>query len=71
MRDSLRRRETARRIAGGCSAGEALLGGERGGVRIDGFDLDNSPAGYTAERVAGKTVVFTTTNGTAALLRSQ
>jgi len=45
----------------------ALLGGERGGVRIAGFDLGNSPAEYTAERVAGKVVVITTTNGTAAL----
>ncbi|MBM4108151.1 MAG: 2-phosphosulfolactate phosphatase [Phycisphaerae bacterium] len=47
--------------------GGALLGGERGGVLIPGFDLDNSPASYTPERVAGREVVFTTTNGTAAL----
>lgn len=52
--------------------GEPLvLGGERGGVRIDGFDLDNSPLRYTAEAVSGRTVVFTTTNGTRALLRSR
>jgi 2-phosphosulfolactate phosphatase len=63
--------DDALRIAGEYSAGEVLLGGERGGVRIEGFDLDNSPAAYTAERVAGKTVLFTTTNGTAALLRAQ
>ena len=62
---------TARQIAGHLPAGTALLGGERKGVRIEGFDLDNSPAAYTAERVQGKTIVFTTTNGTAALLRSQ
>ena len=48
---------------------EVLLGGERGGVVIEGFDLDNSPRAYTAERVAGKTIVFTTSNGTKALLR--
>jgi 2-phosphosulfolactate phosphatase len=48
-----------------------LLGGERGGVKIEGFDLDNSPASYSRDRVAGKTIVFTTTNGTAALLRTQ
>lgn len=63
--------ETARRRAAGLPAGSALLGGERGGVRIEGFDLDNSPAAYAPDCVAGKTVVFTTTNGTAALLRSQ
>jgi len=44
-----------------------LLGGERGGVRIPGFDLGNSPLEYTPDRVAGKTIVITTTNGTAAL----
>jgi len=46
-----------------------LLGGERGGVLIPGFDLDNSPLKYSAGTVAGKTVIFTTTNGTQALLK--
>ncbi|CAN5870275.1 2-phosphosulfolactate phosphatase family protein [soil metagenome] len=45
-----------------------LLGGERAGAHIPSFDLDNSPDAYTAPRVAGRTVIFTTTNGTAALL---
>lgn len=45
-----------------------LLGGERGGVRIEGFDLGNSPLEYTSQAVAGRTIVFTTTNGTRALL---
>ena len=63
--------ETAKRVAAGFPVGSVLLGGERGGVRIEGFDLDNSPLAYTAERVGGKIIVFTTTNGTAALLRSQ
>jgi 2-phosphosulfolactate phosphatase len=45
----------------------ALLGGERGGLKITGFDLGNSPAEYTADRLAGRPVVITTTNGTAAL----
>jgi 2-phosphosulfolactate phosphatase len=62
--------ETAQRAAARFSRDDVLLGGERGGVRIDGFDLDNSPAAYAPGRVAGKTIVFTTTNGTAALLRS-
>jgi 2-phosphosulfolactate phosphatase len=48
-----------------------LLGGERNGVRIsaDGidFDLGNSPREYTPEKVRGKTIVSTTTNGTRAL----
>jgi 2-phosphosulfolactate phosphatase len=48
----------------------SLLGGERGGVRIDGFDLGNSPSEYTPDRVGGKVIVFTTTNGTRALRRA-
>jgi 2-phosphosulfolactate phosphatase len=43
-----------------------LLCGERDAVLIPGFDLDNSPASYRAESVAGKTLIFTTTNGTRA-----
>ena len=43
-----------------------LLCGERGGVRIDGFDLGNSPAEFTAAVVGGKRLVMTTTNGTKA-----
>lgn len=46
-----------------------LLGGERGGTLIPGFDLDNSPSSYAPGIVKGKSVVFTTTNGTQALLR--
>jgi 2-phosphosulfolactate phosphatase len=45
------------------------LGGERGGLPIAGFDLGNSPAEYTNATVAGKTVIFTTTNGTLALMQ--
>ncbi len=45
----------------------AILGGERGGQRIEGFDLGNSPLEYRPERLAGKTLLFTTTNGTRAM----
>ncbi len=45
-----------------------LLAGERGGLPPEGFDLGNSPRAYTPERVAGKEIVLTTTNGTLALL---
>ncbi len=46
----------------------SVLGGERGGLRIEGFALGNSPAEYRAEVVGGKRVVFTTTNGTRAMM---
>ena len=52
----------------------ALLAGERDGLRIGGaltggeeFDLGNSPREFTPEKVAGKTIISTTTNGTRAL----
>lgn len=46
-----------------------LLGGERGCRPIPGFDLGNSPQAYAPERVGGRLVFFTTTNGTRALRR--
>jgi|APDOM4702015159_1054818.scaffolds.fasta_scaffold00727_4 2-phosphosulfolactate phosphatase len=49
---------------------EMLLGGERDGVRIEGFDLDNSPLSYGREVVQNRKVVLTTTNGTRALTGS-
>lgn len=48
-----------------------LLGGERHAQLIPGFDLDNSPLKYAADAVAGRTIVFTTTNGTRALQQGQ
>lgn len=44
-----------------------ILGGERRAVKIDGFDLSNSPLEYTREKVEGKTIIITTTNGTRSL----
>jgi len=58
----------ARRAASRFPAGECLLAGERGGDPIVGFDLGNSPREFTAERVAGRAIVLTTTNGTHAML---
>ena len=56
--------EEARALAAGAGV---LLGGERGGLKIDGFDLGNSPREYSRDRVGGRSIVITTTNGTAAL----
>lgn len=47
---------------------EVLLAGERKALPIEGFDLGNSPSDFTAERVGGKFVVMSTTNGTLALI---
>jgi 2-phosphosulfolactate phosphatase len=44
---------------------DAVLGGERNGDRIGGFDVGNSPLEYRA--LAGRRIITTTTNGTIAL----
>lgn len=48
-----------------------LLAGERGALPLAGFDLGNSPRDYQADKVRGKIIVMTTTNGTGALLASR
>jgi 2-phosphosulfolactate phosphatase len=48
-----------------------LLAAERNGEVVEGFDFGNSPFAYTPEKVAGKTVVLTTTNGTHAIQLSR
>lgn len=48
-----------------------LLAGEREGVKPKGFDLDNSPLSLTKEKVEGKNLIMSTTNGTKALVRSK
>jgi 2-phosphosulfolactate phosphatase len=48
-----------------------LRAGERGGAKVAGFELGNSPLDCTAELVAGKRLFISTTNGTRALQRIQ
>jgi 2-phosphosulfolactate phosphatase len=48
------------------SDGRVTLGGERLGVRIDGFDLGNSPREYLEPR--SPVLAMTTTNGTRAIV---
>lgn len=62
--------EEARAMADGMRAGRVLLGGERGGEPLPGFDLGNSPREYTGKLCKNTTLVMTTSNGTRALLRA-
>ncbi|MDB9435408.1 2-phosphosulfolactate phosphatase family protein [Dolichospermum lemmermannii CS-548] len=48
-----------------------LRAGERGGAKVAGFELGNSPLDCTAKLVAGKRLFISTTNGTRALQRIQ
>ena len=55
----------------GRSLGDSVvLGGESNAQRLEGFDLGNSPLEYTPARVAGRALVLTTSNGTAAIRRA-
>jgi 2-phosphosulfolactate phosphatase len=46
---------------------KTLLCGEREGVKIEGFDLGNSPSEYASKVVKGKTLIMSTSNGTVAI----
>jgi 2-phosphosulfolactate phosphatase len=59
--------DEAIRIAQNLERQGVLLAGERGGERVSGFALGNSPDEMTPAVVAGKTVVMSTTNGTPAI----
>ncbi len=48
-----------------------LLAAERNGSVVEGFDFGNSPFSYSKEKLEGKTVVLTTTNGTKAMRMAQ
>lgn len=52
-------------------ARECVVGGERKGLKIEGFELGNSPAEYGESKVAGKKVILCTTNGTKAIKNFQ
>lgn len=61
----------ASKIAQNLDPSVYLLGGERGGKKIDGYHLGNSPAEYEESVVEGRDVILNTTNGTKALTRSR
>ncbi|NDD69180.1 MAG: 2-phosphosulfolactate phosphatase family protein [Synechococcaceae bacterium WB9_4xC_028] len=58
-----------RTAAAAWPAGERLLVGERGGQKLEGFDLGNSPVAVVPELVQGKRLFMSTTNGTRSLQR--
>lgn len=62
--------EEARERAGALGR-DAVLAGERHSDPPPGFDLGNSPLEFTPDRVRGRTVVMTTSNGTRALVAAR
>jgi 2-phosphosulfolactate phosphatase len=63
--------EEALKLAQTIGSEDVRLAGERNCVRIEGFHLGNSPLEMSEVSVRGRTLVFTTTNGTRALLACQ
>ena len=59
--------EEAQSVYAQCDAAKTLRGGERNALKIEGFDLSNSPLEYKKKLVEGKTLILTTTNGTNAI----
>lgn len=63
--------EDAIRLANSLGREDTLLCGERKGLKVEGFDLGNSPLEYHRETVEGKRLVMSTTNGTRAFIAAQ
>ena len=59
--------EEAREMADRWPTGEIVLCAERNGLRVQGFDLGNSPFEYNTEAVAGKDLIYSSTNCSKAL----
>jgi 2-phosphosulfolactate phosphatase len=59
--------EEADEVAAALDATGVLRGGEQDAARIEGYDLGPFPNEYPPETVAGKDVIFVTTNGTRAI----
>ena len=58
-------------LAGNLSRDNLILCGEREGKLIEGFNLGNSPLEYAPEMVTGKSLIFTSTNGSVALVKAR
>lgn len=50
---------------------ECLLAGERGGVKVAGFDMGNSPHEASGMELKGKGIIFTTSAGTRGIIRAE
>jgi len=63
--------ESAVKISGSLFGEVTLRAGERNGKMIEGFNLGNSPLEFTEELVRGKSIIFVTTNGSAAIVKGR
>ncbi len=63
--------EEAVRLTANLEKNGYLLAGERRSLKIEGFQLGNSPREMTPKVVSGKTIYLATQNGTPALIATQ
>jgi len=63
--------EFGMKISGNAFSGHTIIGGERNTIKIDGFNLGNSPLEYNADTVTGKSIILFTTNGTKAIVKAK
>ena len=63
--------DTLQLVSADWDADKRLRAGERGGAKVEGFDLGNSPLDCTEKLVKGRRLFISTTNGTRALQRGQ
>lgn len=63
--------EQLKQVSENWSPEKRLRAGERGGAKVSGFDLGNSPLDCKPEVVAGRRLFISTTNGTRALQKVQ
>ncbi len=59
----------AGKIAANLDPTSYTLGGERSGLKIEGYRFGNSPLEYTRDTIGGKTLILNTTNGTPTIRR--
>lgn len=63
--------EFAIKVSGSAFGGKTILAGERDTKKVDGFTLGNSPLEFSPEAVEGKSIIFFTTNGSKAIVKSK
>ena len=63
--------EFAVKISGGLFTGQTLMCGERNTKKIEGFALGNSPLEFTEDKIAGKSIILYTTNGSKAVVKAK
>jgi 2-phosphosulfolactate phosphatase len=59
------------KVSGNAFGGQTILGGERNTIKVEGFNLGNSPLEYKPEVVTGKSIILYTTNGSKAIVKAK